>query len=223
MFKDTNISVNPDLVNKAANLIPNIDFRLSLNTPSGSFFYDPWVIKDEFKNTVWEEILNTLPYDKGEARLIKLDPGTCYVGHSDIDDRWHLSIVALDSFLIDLDTTSMFKTEVDYSWHYINAGPKHSAANFGNKPRIQLVVRKLLTKGKISNPVNIRITLKKVIEERRYVFDSIISPLLNKYNKEGLIDNFKPEDLKVELTTDKSVILELKNHIKEYFNLEIIE
>jgi hypothetical protein len=222
MFQTIKIPVERSLIDQAKTLIPDIDFRLSINQTAGNFFYDPWVIKDEFKNSVWEKILDTLPYEKGEARLIKLDPGTCYIGHSDIDDRWHLSINASDSFLIDLNNNTMFKTEVDYTWHYIDAGVKHSAVNFGNKPRVQLVVRKLLNKGIISNPVNIRITLKNIIEERRYIFDSVISPWLNKYNKLNKIKNFNPEDLKVEFTTEEFLLTELSDLIKDYFNIEIL-
>jgi hypothetical protein len=223
MFSKTNITVNPLLIEDAKNSIPYIDFRLSINQPTGDFFYDPWKLKDEFKGTVWEEILNTLPYDKGEARLIKLDPGTCYVGHSDIDDRWHLSINAVDSYLVNLETSEMFKTEVDNLWHCIDAGVKHSAVNFSNKSRIQLVIRKLLIKGNIKDPVKVRITLKKVIEERRYIFDKILSPWLNKKNKEGLLRDFSGEDLKVEFFTEEYVISELSDLINEYFNIEILK
>ena len=44
--------------------------RTALNTKTGDDFYDEWKIKDEYKDTPWEKILNSLPYTVGEAREI---------------------------------------------------------------------------------------------------------------------------------------------------------
>jgi hypothetical protein len=224
MFDPTFYSVDPQLVIEASKSIPNFDFRIAFNEPTGSFFYDPWVIKNEFKNTVWEELLNSLPEPIGEARIIKLDPGTCYRSHSDIDDRWHLSIISEKSYIVTLDDEKLYPQTVDYRWHFLDAGSSHSAVNFGNKPRVQIVVRKLLEKGtSIKDAVTVSITLKKVVDDRRYIFDEVVSPWLNSNSKRGMISNFQYENLEARFTTDSSLVDSLRNLISDHFNLTIVE
>jgi hypothetical protein len=222
MFSKTNTQVDSILIEQAQNSIPDVDFRLALNEPTGDFFYDPWIIRSEFRNTVWEKILNTIPDKIGEARLIKLDPGTCYRSHSDIDDRWHLSILSERSYLINLENDTMYPTIQDDHWHIIDTGIKHSAANFGSKPRTQLVVRKLLKRNQLTNPVKVSITLIKVTDDRRFIFDDIISPWLNKANKNGTLQNFKFEEFEVRLIIESSVVDDLRKTISSHFNLDII-
>ena len=36
--------------------------KTPINEPTGSFFYDNWNIKEEYKNTPWATVLNTLPF-----------------------------------------------------------------------------------------------------------------------------------------------------------------
>ncbi len=90
MLTKLNYTVSADLLQEAANSLPSEDFKSSINSPTGSFFYDPWVIKPEFENTVWNKILSTLPFEVGEARIIVLSYGDCYQSHGDIDDRYHV-------------------------------------------------------------------------------------------------------------------------------------
>jgi hypothetical protein len=68
MLSKTQFNISPKVFNAAKEAVPAIDSKLTLNQPTGDFFYDPWQIKPEFKNTVWEEVLDSLPLDKGEAR-----------------------------------------------------------------------------------------------------------------------------------------------------------
>lgn len=221
MFHTTNYNINQSLLDRAIDSIPTIDFRLAINQPTGDFFYDKWELKSEFIGTPWEEIYNSLPFDKGEARLIKLDPGTCYRSHADIDDRWHLSIVAERSYLVNLESNQMYPTTADTQWHEINTNIKHSAVNFSNKPRTQLVVRKLLTHGNIDNPRHITITLKKVVDDRRFIFDDIVSPWLNNANKQGKLDNFKYQEFNVTFTTEESLVDSLSQTIRSHFNIDV--
>lgn len=188
MINQTKYLLRPDQIQKACESIPTIDFKFALNEPIGNFFYDPWSIKPEFQNTIWEEILNMLPGPIGEARLIKLAPGTNYWAHADIDDRWHLSLVNKNSFLVDLTTEQLYKTELG-SWYAMDAGRLHSAVNFGGGDRIQLVVRKLLTAGTFDNAVSIIMPMPD-IPDARYQFDQIYSPWLNRANKLGHIRDF---------------------------------
>lgn len=221
MLELTNYTVSEQHLQEAIASIPNIDSRLALNQPTGRFFNDPWEIKPEFKGTVWEEILEALDEPKGEARLIKLPQGTCYVSHADIDDRWHLSLTGNNSYLIDLENHKMFRTDEPGRWYSMDAGIRHTAANFGSEDRVQLVVRKLLPVPNIKVPRNISITLKKVVVERRFIFDDIISPWLNYAYKKGIVRNFKGEDLIATMTIEESYIDELRNLVDPYFNLAV--
>lgn len=221
MLQQTYYTVSEELMQEARHALPSIDSRIAINQPTGKFFSDPWVIKSEFKGTIWEKILDKISEDKGEARLIKLSPGECYPSHADIDDRWHLSLTGNNSFLIDLENNIMHQTNVEGQWFLMNAGVRHTAANFGSEDRVQLVVRKLLPTPQIKNPKTVSIKLKQVIGERRFVFDDIISPWLNKAYKLGIVDNFKGEDLEARFTVEESYIAELQQVIDYYFTLTI--
>lgn len=166
------------------------DYKTSLNCPVNSFFYDPWVIKPEFKNTVWETILNSLPVPIGEARVIKMGPGTTYMAHSDIDDRYHLSLQGERSYLIDLSNNQMHLLEQDSFWYEMDAGRLHVASNFGSIDRYQLVVRKLLTATTETNLVSVSIEPNVQSFDYRYKFDNIVSPWLNSVNKKGTMRDF---------------------------------
>ena len=61
----------------------NSEHKMVLNKPTGDFFYDPWVVNEEYKGTPVESFLAQIP-DAGEARIIKQESGTCYFAHSDI-------------------------------------------------------------------------------------------------------------------------------------------
>lgn len=218
----TDYNISSKVLQQAQKEIPNIDSRLALNQPTGNFFTDPWKTKPEFKGTVWEKILDSLAEDKGEARLIKLAQGVCYPSHADIDDRWHMTIQGNHSYLIDLETHTMHQSDKLGAWYLMDAGRRHSAANFGSGDRIQLVVRKLLPAPNIIHPVQVSIKLKTVIGERRFVFDDIISPWLNRAYKDGIVDNFKGEDLEATFTIEATAVKELKKLICSHFTLTVL-
>ena len=119
------------MLEEALKSLPDFEKRIVLNQPTGNFFYDPWKIKLEFKNTVWEDILKSLPFNKGEARIIKLDPGESYLCHADIDNRWHLNLKGQQSYLVNLDDHVLYPTNADGFWYSMNAGKLHSASNYG--------------------------------------------------------------------------------------------
>ena len=220
MLATTQYTVSQELLQEAFNSLPEINSRLALNEPSGSFFTDHWNVKSEFKGTVWEQLLDSLDEPKGEARLIKMEPGECYPSHADIDDRWHLTITGNHSYLIDLDTGTMHPTESNGQWYLMDAGCRHSAANFGSENRIQLVVRKLLPSGMINNPVDITIRLRVVNYDYSFVFDDIVSPWLNRAYKRGIVNHFEMATHSVKITISKEYIGELEETIKEYFTID---
>jgi len=220
MLTKSPYAVDVNILETAVGQLPYIDYKKTINQPSGDFFYDPWFVKEEFKGTVWEEILSTLPFEIGEARLISLGYGNNYQSHADIDDRYHLNIQGNRSYLIDLDKQQMHQTIADGHWYEMDAGNLHSAANFGEVNRIQLVVRKLLTKSNLTNPRHIKIICIDQ-ELARYSFDNSISSWLNRKNKQGMITDFVFKDTIVEFKLDESAITDLEKLIPQQFKLEI--
>jgi hypothetical protein len=192
MISQTNYTVNVQLLQEACAALPDQDMKTTINKPTGNFFYDSWVLKDEYKGTVWETLYESLPMSKGEARIIILDPGQCYQSHADIDDRYHLNILGDNCYLIDLVRETMHPLSQDGVWYDMDASFLHTATNFGRCARIQLVVRKLLKKNNLLHtPVSVR--LESTLDNKdyaRYLFDNNVSPWLNQANKSGIINNF---------------------------------
>jgi hypothetical protein len=225
MLTKLDYRVLPELLQEAQQLVLLTDLKSTINQPTGRFFYDPWEIKPEYKNTVWEEILNSLPLDIGEARIIKLLSKQCYQSHSDIDDRYHLNISGSDSFLVDLDSRSLDEIVHDGHWYAMDAGPRHSAANFGQVPRIQLVVRKLLQLNELRNPVKIKLAATRLDnDDARFFFDQTVSVWLNRANKNKLISDFNYNTADcVSLTIERFAIDDLKSILYPEFTLEILD
>ncbi len=192
MLTKTNYTVDSHLIQDALDLLNTVDFKTTINKPTGSFFYDPWEIKDEFKNTAWQKILETILTPIGEARIIVLEPGKCYQAHADIDDRYHLNLSGDESYLIDLDCGKMHKLEADRLWYSMNAGQRHTAMNVGYCDRVQLVVRHLLNNPELKNGVPVKIEFKGTnADSARFAFDHEVSPLINRFNKDGVMNSFE--------------------------------
>jgi hypothetical protein len=220
MLTSTNYTVNTNLFQEALTQLPGDGMKTSINQPTGNFFYDPWVLKDEYKDTVWETLYNSLPVSKGEARIIILDPGHGYTAHADIDDRYHLNILGDESFLIDLIREQMHKLLQDGMWYDMDAGFLHTAANFGRLDRVQLVVRKLLKKNKLDNPIEVSLTTTMPNPEHaRYVFDNTVSTWLNEANKLGYITNFSYSSPFVKFDVEQDRLESLKNILPEEFKI----
>lgn len=183
----------------------------SINTPSGDPFYSPWQIKEEYKNTPLGECLDMLG-PIGEARLVTLEPGTCYYKHADIDDRYHLTLTGDNSFMIDIEEDKIFRTSVDNKFYLLDAGKVHTAVNAGPNRRLQLVVRKLLGKNYIKNKILIKITLDGKVDYTRHLFDNHFSKWANKQVKLGNLNNFKTDGR-------FSVSFELSSHLEQELRL----
>jgi len=188
------ITVPPSKIEEALYRLPRDDFRFTLNRPSGNFLYDPWVIKDSYRNTVWDDILSTLPGNVGEARIIILDGGQCYQSHGDIDNRYHLNLTGSMSYAVNLETNTIFEMLNDGYWYDFDAGLRHSAANFGRDFRAQLVVRKLLIKNTLNNPVKLRIVSSLPVDDTRFIGENSLTPWLNRADKQGIITDLAIAD-----------------------------
>lgn len=222
MIKSIGINVGNSLLEEARKNLYSFKDKTSLNKPTGDFFYDPWVIKDEYKDSVWSKILNTLPSPYGEARVIVLNPATCYQSHADIDDRYHLNIQSELSYLIDLDDNATYKIYNDGIWYEMNAGKLHSAANLGRIPRAQLVVRKLLEKNNLETPIRIKISSKLSADDSRFIFDQQASKWLNQANKSQYITDFKFINDTVQVTIEKKIVDQLTDILRDDFTIDIL-
>lgn len=221
MLNKTNYTVPVELLQEALDNLPEDTYRITLNQPMGHFFYDPWVIKDEFKDTVWDRLLSAIQEPVGEARIIKLESGQSYWSHADIDDRWHLGLCGNESYLIDLETHTLHRTQQDGIWYDMDAGKLHTAANFGQVPRLQFVVRQLLNRSVLINPVAVEISKAEDVFDYRYQFDHVLSPYLNRINKLGIINNFSYRDDIVRFNIESSYVNELHTVVPKIFKVEI--
>lgn len=219
MITQTDHFVNDAIKAEVMSANVDIEFKLPINQPTGDFFYDPWTIKQEYKDTVWERLLSTLPDNIGEARLIKLEPGQAYRSHADIDDRYHFNIQGERSFVIYTDANLIYPQEESSYWADMNAGEIHSAVNTGRVDRIQLVVRKLLSKNVLNDAVQVKMTLKEFKPDYRYVFDEVYSPWLNAANKKGLINQFVYDTDYISFNIESSHLEEFKLIESSYFNI----
>lgn len=219
MLFPTEHTVNFELIDQALNLTNFDEFKFTINQPTGNFFYDAWDIKPEFKGTVWDKILQTLPEPKGEARIITLKPGTNYYCHADADDRWHLNFQSEHGYICDLENKELHRLKTDGIWYSMDAGRLHTAANFGNKDRIQLVVRQLLKHNQLVDPIKVSIVLKEQVSDFRYQFDQTVSSWLNRANKNQIISDFVFSDNEVTFNLEKEYLLKLESIIPKIFKL----
>lgn len=216
MLKPIDIQVPQELLQQLS--YENLHtMKTTINEPTGNFFYDAWNVKPEYKGTVWEKLIKDLPDNIGEARVIVLESGTNYFIHADIDDRYHLNLQGKDAYLVDLESTIMHPLRPDGIWYTMNAGLLHSAVNFGENPRIQLVVRQLLTHADLGESITIEI--KPGGTNPRFVFDNTISPWLNKANKDKIIDNFTITNIGVKFDVKSTELDNLKKVVPETFKL----
>jgi hypothetical protein len=220
MLTPTNYTVDTSLFQEVCSSLPKEGMKTTINQPTGDFFYDPWVIKDEYKGTVWETLYNSLPVIKGEARIIILDPGQCYQEHADIDDRYHLNILGDSSYLINLVQEIMHPLAQDGIWYDMDASFIHTATNFGRRARVQLVVRKLLKKNKLKNPVEVSLaTTMDNPNYARFLFDNTMSPWFNDANKAGVINSFAQGNVAIKFNIEQDKLESFKRILPSEFKI----
>jgi hypothetical protein len=220
MLTQTDYTVDSKLFQEACRSLPSGGMRTTINQPTGDFFYDPWVIKDEYKGTVWETLYDSLPVPKGEARIIILNPNQCYQTHADIDDRYHLNILGEACYLIDLLQNQMHRLEQDGIWYDMDAGVLHTATNFGRRARVQLVVRQLLKQNKLTDPVDIALsTTISNADDARFIFDNTMSTWLNEANKAGFINSFVQGNVSIKFNIEKDKLNLLNSILPSEFKI----
>ena len=208
------------LIEQALKENPVTDEAVVLNEPTGDFFYDTWTIKDLYKDTIWQQVLDTMPMSIGQARIIKLAPGESYMAHADVDNRWHLNLTGEQSYLIDLDEKVMYECVRDNRWAYMDASQIHAATNYGSIPRLQLVVREPLRRSR--HPVDlVSISIEAAYEQHdfRYKFDKIFSPFLNKANQRYKLADFAHTTFTLSFKLERELLEEFKELITPEFTV----
>lgn len=220
MLEATEFAVDTELITQCSNLVHSFtEFKTAINCPTGNFFYDPWTVKEEYHGTAFEAVLNKLPFDIGEARIIALSPMNCYTQHADIDDRYHLNIAGDGGYLLDLVDYKIYPTDNDGKWYVMDTGKLHTAVSCGEKTRYQLVVRKLL-KNVILDDFKI-VTVKPLCNNPRFKFDNLISPWLNYANKKHIISSFEVMREGVRFKLKSNYIDDLKYIDRKLFNITV--
>jgi hypothetical protein len=191
-----------------------------LNEPTGDFFYDKWVIKEFYKDTIWEQVLDTMPMSIGQARIINLVPGESYMAHADIDNRWHLNLTGEQAYLIDLDEKVMYECVRDNRWAYMDASRIHAATNYGSIPRLQLVVREPLRRSR--QPVDlVSISMEPAYEQQdfRYKFDNRFSSFLNRANQKHKLADFAHTTFSLSFKLERELLEEFEKLVTPEFKV----
>jgi hypothetical protein len=191
-----------------------------LNESTGDFFYDKWQIKDLYKDTLWQQVIDSLPMTVGQARIIKIEPGESYMAHADIDNRWHLNLTGEQAYLIDLDEKIMYECERDNRWAYMDASRIHAATNYGSIPRLQLVVREPLRRSR--EPIDlVRISMEPAYEQHdfRYKFDKIFSPFLNRANQKYKLSDFAHATSSLTFKLERELLEEFEKLVTSEFRV----
>lgn len=208
------------LIEQALKEYPVSDKITVLNTSTGDFFYDNWKIKELYKGTAWQQVLDTLPYTIGQARVIKLEPGESYMAHADIDNRWHLNLTGEQAYLVDLDVKLMYECVRDNHWAYMDASRTHAATNYGSIPRLQLVVREPLRRSR--EPIDlISVGIEAAYEQHdfRYKFDKVFSPFLNRANQQYKLADFAHSEHSLSFQLEKELIDQFKTFVTSEFKV----
>lgn len=160
MLKKTQIKFDPEPLKELLNKVEWDDKdRCNLNKPTEHWLYDPYKICDKWKDTTFDSLLKQIPYNIGEARLMKLESQTCYRAHSDVDGRVHINILSNEYlYLIDLDNNIMHNLKDGGYLYYTDGSMMHTAVNFGLTPCVQLIIRVLLHRVKKSSHIKAKVT-----------------------------------------------------------------
>jgi hypothetical protein len=106
----------------------------------------------------------------------------------------------------------MYRLEQDGIWYNMDASLLHTAANFGRRARVQLVVRQLLKQNKLEDPMEVALsTTISNTDDARFIFDNHVSPWLNTANKNGFINNFTQSSIGVKFNLERTRIDSLKD------------
>lgn len=192
--------------------------KLDIMEPTGNFFYDPWQLKESFRTPELIALFDQLP-PVGQTKIVSIPPGTAYQAHADIEDRYHITLQGKHSYLIDLEHNEMHSTDVNDQCYLMDTTSVHTAANFGDCDRIQLVIRLLLNRNRLNTPVRISIQPKLLDQphNQRLWMDQHILTWLNQANKRGIMAHYNPmgEDTHWCFDLEQECVTEFEQRVRE--------
>jgi len=111
----------------------------------------------------------------------------------------------------------MYEVNNNGQWYDMDTSKRHSAVAIGETVRLQLVVRKLLQRNILNNPVDIIVNGGG--DNIRFNFDNTISPWLNRKNKQGVLSDFSAnlEKAQVKFKLEQEILSELDEILPKHF------
>jgi hypothetical protein len=132
---------NKILPNVARNGILQASFAVNPEYEDYTYFYRP-VINPIVKGTIFERVLNDMPFLINRSVFIILPAGFCLRHHNDPDNKYHLSVIEnRGSFYYDYDKQRGYHLPADGRIRQINsAEAHHTAVNGGIEPRTHFIM-----------------------------------------------------------------------------------
>jgi hypothetical protein len=94
----------------------------------------------ELASTYFGEVLTAFPAPIFRARLLALDPRTCYSVHRDATPRYHIAINTSEHApFIFVEQNEVFRVPADGNCYWLDTREVHTAMNGAREPRIHLV------------------------------------------------------------------------------------
>ena len=192
--------------------------KQDINQPTKSFYYDAWELKPQYNSQQWRDLFAQLG-PVGQAKIVAIPPAVCYPAHTDVEDRYHITLQGHMSYLIDLQQDKMYSTTVDNVCYNMDTTKVHTAVNFGYQDRIQLVIRQLLHRTVLNDACQVHIRPRVIDEthDQRLLFDTYILGWLNSANKRRIINNFDPmgKDVEVKFELERSCVAEFRKQVAQ--------
>ena len=145
-FKYDAEQVAYDWTNKVLPNCPRNGILQACNTTSPeyedyTYFHRP-VINPILKNTIFEKVINEMPFKLNRAVFIIIPAGFCLRHHNDPDNKYHLSIIEnRGSFYYDYDKQRGYHLPADGRIRQINSTESHhTAVNGGIEPRTHFIM-----------------------------------------------------------------------------------
>ncbi|MGE0632406.1 MAG: hypothetical protein AB7O96_08365 [Pseudobdellovibrionaceae bacterium] len=97
-------------------------------------------INPQFKDTVFEKILNCLDCKSARARVMRLGGRSCYSMHWDTTPRFHIALQTHPTSYLFFHDHIPFHLPKDGHIYWVDTRKPHSAINCGTEPRYHFVV-----------------------------------------------------------------------------------
>lgn len=101
---------------------------------------DYTLLHPELRGSYLEEIFVALPFQPFRARLMGLDPATCYAIHNDLTPRYHIAVkTSPQARFIFVDREKLIHIPADGRVYFVDTRETHTAFNAGKEMRLHIV------------------------------------------------------------------------------------